>query len=200
MMVKAVLFDLYGTLVRLQRDRVPYMQLYRKVGFKNLLRESMTVESPTLIELCSLLDVKPTDDIADLQSDLEADIQSAVTFTNALSTLNKLKEKHLRIAVISNLATPYKSVYYNLGLDQLVDFSVFSCEIGVTKPDPRIYEAALSLLEVDGKDTIMIGDSMQSDVIGPSACGIKGILIDRSKNNSNENVISTLKDVEKYLI
>ena len=111
-----------------------------------------------------------------------------------------MKEKHLRIAVISNLATPYKSVYYNLGLDQLVDFSVFSCEIGVTKPDPRIYEAALSLLEVDGKDTIMIGDSMQSDVIGPSACGIKGILIDRSKNNSNENVISTLKDVEKYLI
>ena len=49
-MDKAVLFDLYGTLVHLPLDRFPYMQLCRKVGCRKRLRESMTVESPTLID------------------------------------------------------------------------------------------------------------------------------------------------------
>ena len=198
-MVKAVLFDLYGTLVHLPLDRFPYMQLCRKVGCRKRLRESMTVESPTLIDFCSHLDVKLPDDITSLQLELEADIQSAVIFTNALSTLQELKERQIRIAVVSNLATPYKSVFYSLGLDQFVDFSVFSCEVGIAKPDSGIYETALSLLEVDGQDAIMIGDSMRSDVVGPASCGIKGILIDRGESNPAENVINTLSGAAKYL-
>jgi len=200
-MIEAVLFDLYGTLVHLSRNRFPYMQLCRKADCRDRLRESLIVESPTLMDFCSHLDVKPPDDIANLQFELEADIQSAVTFTNALSTLKELKEKQIRTAVVSNLAAPYKSVFYSLGLDRLVDFSVFSCEVGVTKPDPRIYEAALSLLEVDRQSAIMIGDSMRSDVVGPSACDIKGVLIDRDRSESNpsEDVINTLDDVPKYL-
>lgn len=91
----------------------------------------------------------------------------------------------------------FKSVFYSLALDRFVDFSVFSCELG--KPDPRIYEKALSLLEVDGQDTIMIGDSKRSDLIDPSACGIKGILIDRTERNQGEGVINTVSSVVKFL-
>ena len=50
-MVEAVLFDLYGTLVHLARDRIPYMQLCRKVNCRKRLRESMIVESPQFVKI-----------------------------------------------------------------------------------------------------------------------------------------------------
>lgn len=197
--VSAVLFDLYDTLIRLSRDGYPYMQLCRKTSCRSRLRDSMIVEAPTLLDFCAYLDVKPPDDISKLQAVLEADIRSAVTFPDAVSTLRALKEKNIRIAVVSNVATPYKSAFYNLGLDQFVDVAIFSCEVGIAKPDRGIYEAALSSLGIDGRDTIMIGDSLRSDVVGPSASGIRGILIDRRKDSSNEDAINSLKGVERLL-
>lgn len=199
-MVAAVLFDLYDTLIHLRCNRNPYMHLCRKVKSGNRLRESMIVEASTLVDICTYLDVKPPDDIVKLQIELEADIQSAVTFPNAVSTLKALKEKDIRIAVVSNVATPCKLPFYRLGLDKLCDTIIFSCELGIAKPDPGIYEAALSSLGIDGRDTIMVGDSLRSDVVGPSACGIKGILIDRRDNCTNRDAINSLKGVEQYLL
>ena len=195
----AVLFDLYDTLIHLPSNRNPYLQLCRKVNCSNGLRESMIVEAPTLQDFCTYLGVEPPDDIVNLQTELEADILSAATFPNTISTLEMLKDKQMQIVVVSNVATPYKNAFYRLGLDQFVDSAVFSCEVGITKPNPKIYKAALTSIGVSAQDTIMVGDSKRSDVIGPSTCGIKGILIDRKESNPGEGVINTLKGVEKHL-
>jgi putative hydrolase of the HAD superfamily len=62
---------------------------------------------------------------------------------------------------------------------------IISAEIGVGKPDPRIFEAALARLDVAPEDAVMVGDSLARDVAGAHAAGLRTIWIDRG---SRENV------------
>jgi putative hydrolase of the HAD superfamily len=56
---------------------------------------------------------------------------------------------------------------------------VISAEVGVGKPDPRIFEIALERLGVSAADAAMVGDSLERDVRGAKAAGIRAIWIDR---------------------
>ncbi len=56
---------------------------------------------------------------------------------------------------------------------------VISCEVGVAKPDPRIFELALERIGADAHETVMVGDSLARDVAGAHAAGIRAVWIDR---------------------
>jgi putative hydrolase of the HAD superfamily len=49
----------------------------------------------------------------------------------------------------------------------------------VQKPHPSIFEAALAELEASAGDTAMVGDSIEDDILGARALGIRAILLDR---------------------
>jgi putative hydrolase of the HAD superfamily len=57
--------------------------------------------------------------------------------------------------------------------------TIISGEIGIGKPDPRIFEAALAALALGPEDAVMIGDSLARDVAGAHAAGLRAIWIDR---------------------
>lgn len=57
---------------------------------------------------------------------------------------------------------------------------VISVEVGVGKPDPRIFQAALDALGVASTDAVMVGDSLERDVAGARRAGLRSIWIDRS--------------------
>lgn len=66
-----------------------------------------------------------------------------------------------------------------LGLDDLVDFSLVSGELGVSKPDPRIFAEALRRGGTEPDAAVHVGDSAEYDVTGARAAGIRSIWLNR---------------------
>ena len=56
---------------------------------------------------------------------------------------------------------------------------VISAELGIAKPDPRIFQHALRAVAADAKGSVMIGDSLSRDVAGARGAGLRSIWIDR---------------------
>ncbi len=197
--VRAVIFDLFGTLVELTRDTHPYLRLCQRVDARDRLRECLTTDAPTLLDFCGHLGVEAPPELPTLQAELAADVDSARTFPETSQVLNTLRRRGLRIGLISNLASPYRQVCTNLGLDQCIDKSVFSCDLGIAKPQAPIYQHALQELGVAPEQTLMVGDSLKSDVRGPSACGIQALLLDRRNKSRDIPSIGSLKEIEGRL-
>jgi putative hydrolase of the HAD superfamily len=65
------------------------------------------------------------------------------------------------------------------GLDRYFPVQVISREVGVRKPDPRIFEIALDRLGVAAAESVFIGDSPKHDIAGAHAAGMKAIWLRR---------------------
>jgi putative hydrolase of the HAD superfamily len=90
------------------------------------------------------------------------------------------------------------------GLDEYFDVVVVSAEFGVAKPDPSIFEHALSLLGSDPEHAVMIGDSLTRDIDGAAAAGLKGVWVNRSgqprpADHPDLVEVSTLSDLPAAL-
>ena len=60
-----------------------------------------------------------------------------------------------------------------------------SAEVGVRKPDPGIFEAALAAVQCRPERAIFVGDSLEIDIAGGRAAGIRSVLIDRAASSSD---------------
>lgn len=120
-MIDAVIFDLFGTLIHLPRDTNPYLQLFRAIGDSSRIRESLVVAAPTLADFCHHIGVTHPPSLADIQRDLDRDIDGASAFPDTLQTLRAIRDRGLSVALISNLASPYKRAVNRLNLDSHFD-------------------------------------------------------------------------------
>lgn len=90
----------------------------------------------------------------------------------AVETLEAVRPGR-RLAAVSNGLGPVQRMrLMNAGLMQYFDALVISCEIGVAKPDPAIFDAALKLLSASKESAVMVGDGAASDMAGAEAAGI----------------------------
>ena len=80
------------------------------------------------------------------------------------------------VAIVSNnLVDEQREKLQFCGLSPYVDVLMVSEEAGVSKPDPRIFEMALSRLDVAASDAVMVGDSWPADVVGATRAGIRAV-------------------------
>jgi putative hydrolase of the HAD superfamily len=93
--------------------------------------------------------------------------------------LETLHEKGVRTAFVSNCSESARPLLEALGLSDLVDELVLSCEVGMAKPEPQIYEVALHRLGVDPRETVFV-DDQQRYCDGAANLGIRTFLIDRT--------------------
>jgi HAD superfamily hydrolase (TIGR01549 family) len=98
-------------------------------------------------------------------------------FEDALPVLEELRAANLRIGLVSNGIRDLNEFVAHHRLD--VDAAVGSRAHGRVKPHPTIFQAALELLGVVPEESVMVGDSLQEDVEGARALGMRAILIDR---------------------
>jgi putative hydrolase of the HAD superfamily len=98
-------------------------------------------------------------------------------FEDALPVLEELRAAGLGIGLVSNGIRDLTEfvAHHRLDVDAIVD----SRRHGRVKPHPTIFQAALELLGVDAADAVMVGDSLEEDVEGARALGLRAILIDR---------------------
>jgi HAD superfamily hydrolase (TIGR01549 family) len=97
----------------------------------------------------------------------------------AVELLSHLKP-HVSIGVVTNNVRheQVEKLSY-CGLDGLIDVLVTSEDVGVAKPDPAIFHAALEQLACRPDEVVMVGDSWENDVVGASRVGIRSVWLNR---------------------
>jgi len=66
------------------------------------------------------------------------------------------------------------------GITDWFDFVIISGEVGWTKPDPRIFEHALSRQANERRECVFVGDSLKHDIAGAAGVGLPAVWIDRA--------------------
>jgi HAD superfamily hydrolase (TIGR01549 family) len=102
-------------------------------------------------------------------------------YEDALPVLEELRRADLRLGLVSNGIRDLREFVAHHRLD--VDAIVGSRAHGFVKPHPTIFQAALEQLGVDAADTVMVGDSLEEDVDGARALGMRAILVDREERH-----------------
>ncbi len=92
-------------------------------------------------------------------------------------TLRILKEHNVRIGVVTDLLAHIQAEkLLRLGVDRYIDFMVSSEETGREKPHPSMFLTALHKAHMSPEEAIMVGDSLEKDVLGAKDVGITGVL------------------------
>ena len=104
-------------------------------------------------------------------------------FEDALPVLEELRGAGLGIGLVSNGIRDLTAfvAHHRLDVDAIVD----SRTHGRVKPHPTIFQVALDRLGVEPFETVMVGDSLEEDVDGARALGMRAILIDRDDRHPN---------------
>jgi putative hydrolase of the HAD superfamily len=124
-------------------------------------------------------------------------------YPDAAPALAELREAGMLIAVVSNWDCSLPRVLADVGLGGGVEAVVVSAEVGVAKPDPRIFEIALEQLGRRVGEAVAVGDSPETDVAGAQAAGIRAILLDRAETappQSDIEKIESLSDLANLLV
>lgn len=102
-------------------------------------------------------------------------------YPEVLDSLRALRDTH-RFALITNgLCCLQREKLAASGLEEFFDAVIISAEVGVGKPDPRVFEHALSQVGSDAEHAVMIGDNLTRDVDGALAAGLHGVWVNRRR-------------------
>ena len=101
-------------------------------------------------------------------------------FPDAPPALRSLREAGLRLVVASNWDCSLPETLERIGLAPLVDDVVSSAVVGAAKPDRRLFHAGLAAAGCSADEALYAGDSLESDVEGARAAGIRAVLVDRA--------------------
>ena len=199
--IRAVLLDALGTLIELER---PWPHLVEELAARGVVvgeddaRAAMLAEMAyyrahhdEAVDWAALKDLRrrcaavvqeqlqtslPLDDVLDA-------LLAAIRFRaypEVPDVLARLREGGARLGVVSNWDVSLHDVLERTGLRPLVDAVVISAELGVAKPDPAIFRAALDRLGAAPDGAVHVGDSVEHDVAGARAAGLEAVLVARN--------------------
>lgn len=96
--------------------------------------------------------------------------------TQLLEYISELKQRGYKIGLLSNIANNWvRESFLTADEQELFDEMIFSYEVGMTKPDPRIYMLACERLRVSAHEVVMI-DDIASYVEAAKAEGMAGVV------------------------
>ena len=111
---------------------------------------------------------------------------------NILQTLTKIKQMGIPMAIISNSDTIDVMYWKKSPLYSYFCESVFSFQIGIMKPDPRIYTYLLSKLRIEPSLCLYVGDGGSDEIRTARYLGMKTVLVTHF-NSLNANKKSDYK-------
>jgi putative hydrolase of the HAD superfamily len=105
--------------------------------------------------------------------------EDARLFPDAIPFLRAARERGIPVAVVSNCSTDTRPMLEAMGVLDLVDAAVLSCEIGHAKPSAEIYARALASLGVQASEAVFVDDQLRY-CDGAAAAGVTAVQIARS--------------------
>ncbi len=224
MKYEAVIFDLFGTLV----DNFSIREYESVLGemasvlstppdeFIRLWSDTFNQRATGLFQtpeanieyVCRKLGVI----IEDPQVKLAAHIRfnftarSLMPRPGSLEVLSQLKAEGYKTGLISDCSAETPIIWRDTPFAPLIDVAVFSCKVGIKKPDPHIYQVAIEQLKIKAQKCLYIGDGSSRELTGASQVGMHPILLrvitenttdahQIDKEDWNGPVISLLKEV-----
>lgn len=208
-MTQAVLFDLGNTLVAYYRKEefAPVLQQCVQGLLLQLQKSGMAVPdfdsvyvaalrenreaadhrfAPLWPRLQRILAVDGADDAALTAAFMQPIFATAKVYDDVLPALRRMKERGVKIAIVSNApwgSAPqlWRSELQRLGLADTVDAIVMCGDVGWRKPAPQIFRHAAERLDVACEDCVFVGDDIEWDINGSAAVGMRPVLLDRAR-------------------
>jgi len=198
MVIKAVLFDLHGSLAHVENDlsneeisdfffsrgyEVSPQQLeaawmfvafldYPKYGYKSWRSYFSRI-------LWRLKVSVKEETLSELVKLLES--RPYQLYPDAAEAVIKAKKNGFKTAVVTTIA----HFHFNEAVEPIrkyFDFIMTGFEAGCDKSNPKMYRKTLEVLQVLPSEAVMIGDHLEIDVLLPKKLGIHAILLDREGN------------------
>ncbi len=210
-MIKGVFFDFWGTLVengtysplkqsyQILRVRIPFGEFAEQFE-KVLMTKQYEDQAAAFTEVCNAFRVNPIPIVIEkLIGVWNKNRLLAKLYPDTIDTLKALKEKKIKVALISNAPTnSIEPVLERFEMNELFDGLFISCEQGKLKTE-GLFEAALKKLKLKKEDVISIGDSIETDIKGAETAGVKAYLLDRKGRREFTNKITTLTEILKLV-
>jgi putative hydrolase of the HAD superfamily len=184
---RAVVFDLWDTLVDFDpvAGRAFQDQVAARLGrdpdeFAALWVEGRSVrESGTLRDY--LLGIGAPEELVDEVVEMRRDSTRSllVPRPGAVETLVELRERGYGVGLITVCSEDVPHLWPETPFAKLFDAAVFSCSVGLRKPDPRIYQLACEELAVDAEEAMFVGDGANDELAGAQRVGMRAVLIHR---------------------
>ncbi|MEU1663911.1 HAD-IA family hydrolase [Streptomyces sparsogenes] len=115
-----------------------------------------------------------------------------VPYPDTEPVLRALRERGLRIAVVSDFAWDLRAHLTHHGLEDLIDTCVISYEQGREKPDPQLFLKACADLGADPRATLMVGDNPVRDG-GAAACGLRTYILPAEHRTGERGLADVLR-------
>ena len=136
-------------------------------------------ESATLAHVIERARVSVPDAV--LASYFEAWEPHTITHPDAPVLLRELRRRNIRIGVLSNTLWPravHDQIFVRDQVLDLIDGTVYSCELRWTKPHPEAFRAAMAAVgEDDPASCVFVGDRPYDDVHGAKSIGMRAVLM-----------------------
>ena len=100
-------------------------------------------------------------------------------YEDTLPVLEALKHNGIRVGMLSNVGYDLRPVVDRTRIAPLLDTMVMSQQLGVVKPDPRIFQAAIDALDRPAAEVLMVGDAWRDDGAA-AALGVRTLILPRT--------------------
>ncbi len=190
-----MIFDLFGTLIPnfsaseyrltvlhmavvLQAPPEAFWEWWRATFTEGILGIFPTPEA-RINHICRRLGVPVSEDAVQKAARMRFDYEAATMLPRpeAVEVLSDLKKRGLKLGLISDCSVEAPAEWPNTKLAPWFEVTVFSCLVGMKKPDPRIYQLALGKLEVQAPESLYIGDGGSQELSGAAAAGMTAVLL-----------------------
>ncbi len=195
MKYKAVIFDLFGTLVdsysvqgynKLLADMASALQLpvndfsqpwrdttyERGTGIFKTTRESIRY-------ICKMLKFPVSEENIEKCEQIrrETTRRALTPKHGAITILETLRGVGYKIGLITNCSAEVPLMWRDTEFSSLFDVTIFSASVGMKKPNPRIYTMACEQLGVDPNECLYLGDGDSNELTGASEVGMDAVMI-----------------------
>ena len=193
---RAVVFDLFGPLIesppmahieatissmseKLQIDHESFRRLWFETNDLRLSGSFPSV-AVNVEHICHRLGFHPSASQISRAADLVAAYSRRClkrVHPGAMDTLSKLLQRGLRLGLISDATYEVPKAWPVTPFAEFIQEPVFSCEVKLKKPDPRIYQIATERLHVTSRECVYVGDGGSNELSGAAEAGMFPILL-----------------------
>ncbi len=127
-----------------------------------------------------------------------------IVYPDVVPVLQALREKY-KLGLLTNGAPDLqREKLRGSGLGVFFDVVIISGEVGIGKPEPRIFDLVCERLNVGSETAAMVGDSLDRDISGAQRAGIRAIWLNRDNKERNDSVqpdyeVESLNELCEYL-
>jgi putative hydrolase of the HAD superfamily len=162
---------------------------WSQLSAKRLKGDFPTLEA-TLENMCAELDVNVDADRIKRASSIRYDFfrRTVTPRSDSLDTLSTLKNMGYGTAMITDCSAETAVVWRESQFVPLVDVPLLSCEVRMTKPDPRIYLLACRRLGTPADRCLYVGDGGSDELSGAAQLGMTPVLIRTPEEDIDDRI------------